>query len=242
VASLLLVEDEPLLRRGLADTLVDEGHAVQTAGSAEEAWSRIDPRAPFDLVLLDVMLPGEDGLSLLARLRQHGLWMPVILLSVRAEEVDKVRGFRAGADDYVVKPFGVMELIERIRVALRRGAGAGSAPAVPTSPARKDVLVAGALEVHLRKFEARLGGETLVLTRKEFLVLRTLIQRRGDVVTRDELLAEVWGYERMPETRTLDTHVQRLRQKLGDDPEQPRFIRTVKGVGYTFPGEDSAKT
>ena len=224
-----MVEDEPLLRRGLAETLVEQGFAVEAAGSAEEAWERL-AGAPPDLVLLDVQLPGEDGLAFLSRVRARSLWMPVILLTVRSAEVDKVRGFRAGADDYVVKPFGVMELVERIRAALRR-AGISAAPAAPPPP---DTLAAGPLAIDLKRHEARLDGRLLELTRKEFLVLRVLLQRRGEVVTRDELLSEVWGYQRIPETRTLDTHVLRLRQKLGDDPSAPRFIRTVVGVGYTF--------
>ena len=230
LARLLLVEDEPLLRRGLAETLVEQGFSVDAAGSAEEAWPHLIGAPPPDLVLLDVQLPGEDGLSWLARVRAQALWMPVILLTVRGAEVDKVRGFRAGADDYVVKPFGVMELVERIRAALRR---AGMTAAPPATP-RTDALEAGPLAIDLKRFEARLDGRLLELTRKEFQVLRVLVQRRGEVVTRDELLGEVWGYQRIPETRTLDTHVLRLRQKLGDEPSAPRFIRTVVGVGYTF--------
>jgi DNA-binding response OmpR family regulator len=223
VSRILVVEDEPDLALGLRANLEVEGHDVAVAHSGEEALREAGVRQP-DLVLLDVMLPGIDGFETLRRLRAAGVDAPVLMLTARAEELDKVRGFRSGADDYVTKPFGVMELLLRVQALLRRS-GSRVPPSTPT-------LALGEIELDAAERTVRRRGVPVVLTPKAFELLHALARRAGKVVSRHELLRDVWGYSAEVTTRTVDAHVAELRRKLEDDVASPRLIITVWKVGY----------
>lgn len=220
---ILVVEDERNLALGLRANLEVEGYEVTVAGSGEAALAEA-ARHPPDLVVLDLMLPGMDGYDVLAALRSRGSDAPVLVLSARAEEIDKVRGFRAGADDYVTKPFGVMELLLRIQALLRR-AGA-SRPAGATRWAIGDIEVDAMLRRILR------AGEEVALTPRAFELLLALLSEPDRPFSRHELLRTVWGYDGSVTTRTVDAHVAELRRKLERDPSTPRHILTVHKVGY----------
>jgi len=222
---ILIVEDEPDLLRGLELNIRAEGYTVLTARRGDEGLEQALRERP-DLVLLDVMLPGVNGFDVCRELRRKAFDAPIIILTAKAEEVDRVVGLEIGADDYVTKPFGIRELLARIRVRLRRRAPAGLDP----------LLRFGDVEVDFDKHEATRRGARVDLTGKEFDVLRLLAQNRGRIVTRDRLLEEVWGYEHYPTTRTVDNHILRLRQKLEADPSDPRHILSVYGEGYKFVG------
>ena len=223
---ILIIEDEPDLLRGLEINLEAEGYSVLTATSGDAGVKHALGERP-DLVLLDVMLPGMSGLDVCRELRRRNFDAPIIMLTARAEEVDRVVGLEIGADDYVTKPFGIRELLARIRVRLRRRGGSADPDAM---------LRFGDVEVDFDKQEARRDGRRIELTGKEFEVLRLLARHRGAIVTRDRLLEEVWGYETYPTTRTVDNHILRLRQKLEEHPSDPRFILSVYGEGYKFVG------
>ena len=222
---ILIVDDEPEMVRGLEDNLRFEGYQTISASDGTRGVHLALTEAP-DLVLLDVMMPGMSGWDVCRELRTKGLDVPVIMLSARGEEVDRVRGLELGADDYVTKPFGLRELLARIRAVLRR----------PGARQKIQEFAFGDVRVHLRGRQVFKGGREVRLTRKEFDLLCYLVEHRGDVITRDQLLDEVWGYDQFPTTRTVDTHILRLRQKFEDDPEHPRFILTVHGQGYRFAG------
>ena len=216
---ILIIEDEPDLLRGLALNLKAEGYGVLTASRGDAGIEQALRDRP-ELVLLDIMLPGMNGLDVCRELRRKGFEAPIIMLTAKAEEVDRVVGLEIGADDYVTKPFGIRELLARIRARLRRH--------VPTAAG----LRLGPVEIDFDKHEATRGGQRIELTGKEFDVLRLLARHRGEIVTRDRLLEEVWGYEAYPTTRTVDTHILRLRQKLEEDPSNPRYILSIYGEGY----------
>jgi DNA-binding response OmpR family regulator len=217
---ILIIEDEPDLLRGLALNLKAEGYCVLTASRGDAGIEQALRDHP-ELVLLDIMLPGMNGLDVCRELRRKGFEAPIIMLTAKAEEVDRVVGLEIGADDYVTKPFGIRELLARIRARLRRHV-----------PAPAAGLCLGAVEIDLDKHEATRAGERIELTGKEFDVLRLLARHRGEIVTRDLLLEEVWGYETYPTTRTVDNHILRLRQKLEEDPSNPRYILSIYGEGY----------
>ena len=220
---ILIVEDERNLALGLRANLEVEGYDVTVAESGEAALRALDG-APPDLVMLDLMLPGIDGYEVLTRLRSRGIDAPVLLLSARAEEIDKVRGFRAGADDYVTKPFGVMELLLRIQALLRRAAAVDG-------PQRSRWRF-GAVEVDAARRSVLRTGEEVALTPRAFELLDALLAAGGAVVPRTELLRTIWGYDRSVTTRTVDAHVAELRRKLEVNPAEPRHILTVHKVGY----------
>jgi len=220
---ILIVEDEPDLLRGLELNIKAEGYGVITATSGDAGLSAALEERP-DLVLLDLMLPGMSGLDVCRELRRKQFDAPVIMLTARADEVDRVVGLEIGADDYVTKPFGIRELLARIRVRLRRR----------THGATEGTLRFADVEVNFDKQEATRRGQRIELTGKEFEVLRLLAKHRGDIVTRERLLDEVWGYEHYPTTRTVDNHIMRLRQKLEPDSANPRHILSVYGEGYKF--------
>jgi two-component system alkaline phosphatase synthesis response regulator PhoP len=226
VKRLLLVEDEPGLVFTLTDRLMREGYAVDHSGDGESALERAASGA-FDLVLLDVMLPGMNGFDVLRELRRRGAETPVIVLTARGQVVDKVVGLKLGADDYVTKPFEMIELLARIEAKLRR------APA-PSRPV--DGYRFGNVAIDFRKAEVTRDGQPLDLAAREFQLLRYFVEHRGATLTREELLNEVWGYHAMPSTRTVDVHVAWLRQKLEPVPRYPQFILTVHGLGYKFAG------
>lgn len=220
---ILVVEDESAMQAGLEYALKKEGYAVECVGDGEAALSSLRATAP-DLVLLDVMLPRRSGFDVLASLRREGRNVPVILLTAKGQEIDKVQGFDLGADDYVTKPFSLAELFARIRARLRRRSE--DADDVP------DELVLGAARVDLKKMRLERNGESHELSLREVDMLKLLWRERGRPVSRERFLEEVWGHERFPTTRTVDQHVVKLRQKLEADPANPRVLLTAFGVGY----------
>ena len=227
---LLLVEDEPGLQLTLSDRLAAEGYEVETAGDGDTGL-RLALAGGFDLVLLDVMLPGRDGFEVCRTLRQHGVMTPVLMLTARGQVIDRVVGLKLGADDYLTKPFESAELLARIEALLRR-AGRTDEPqaAAGVRYVFSDVVV------DVRRAEVTRGGVPVELSAKEFQLLRYFLEHRGATLSRDELLHEVWGYEHMPSTRTVDVHVAWLRQKLEVNPRVPQVIQTVHGLGYKFTG------
>ena len=222
---ILVVEDQRDLALGLRANLEVEGYAVDVAQTGEEALGIASERRP-DLVILDIMLPGIDGYEVLAKLRTMRLDVPVLMLTARAEEVDKVRGFRTGADDYVTKPFGVMELLVRIQALLRRG------PPRSDAATSGSVVRVGDVEVDIEGRLVRRNGEEVSLTPKAFELLLALHRKQGKVASRHELLRDIWGYASSVTTRTVDAHVAELRRKLEADPAEPKHILTVWKVGY----------
>jgi two-component system, OmpR family, response regulator RegX3 len=225
---ILLVEDELSISEPLARALEREGFDVAIADTAAEAVERFRSRRP-DLVLLDVMLPDGDGRDVLRELRQVSR-VPVVMLTARGEEMDRVLGLELGADDYVTKPFSAAELVARIRAVLRR---------VADQPDAGDsVLEVADVVLDLDKRLVIRGGEQVDLTVKEFDLLRILLESAGKVVRREQLIADVWDTNWFGSTKTLDVHVSSLRRKLGDDPSDPRYIHTVRGIGFRFASPD----
>jgi len=221
---ILVVEDEPAILRGLADNLKFESYEVVTAGDGEAGYRLIHEKKP-DLIILDLLLPKLSGYELCRKLRGEGNNTPILMLTARGEEADRVLGLDLGADDYVTKPFSVRELLARVRAILRRA---------HPSPPLPDELRFDDLAVDFRSYEATKSGQAVEMTRKEFGVLRLLAARAGEVVSRDELLDEVWELNNYPSTRTVDNHVASLRAKLERNPSEPQHIKTVHGVGYKF--------
>jgi two-component system alkaline phosphatase synthesis response regulator PhoP len=226
VKRLLLVEDEPGLVLTLSDRLTREGYSVVTSADGESGLERAAGEA-FDLVLLDVMLPRLNGLDVLRELRKRNIETPVIMLTAKGQIVDKVVGLKLGADDYVTKPFEMVELLARIEAKLRRA---------PATPRPAEGYQFGDVRVDFRRAEVTKAGEPLDLSAREFQLLKYFIEHRGATLTRDELLNEVWGYNSMPSTRTVDVHVAWLRQKIEHNPRHPQSILTVHGMGYKFAG------
>jgi len=226
VKRLLLVEDEPGLRLTLTDRLALEGYAIETSADGESGLERASAE-PFDLILLDVMLPRLNGFDLLTELRRRGIQTPVIMLTARGQVVDRVVGLKLGADDYVTKPFEMVELLARIEARLRR---------TPVALHPAGGYQFGDIRVDFRRAEITKAGEPLELSAREFQLLRYFIEHRGATLTREELLNEVWGYNAMPSTRTVDVHVAWLRQKIEPNVRHPQFILTVHGLGYKFAG------
>ena len=195
-----------------------------SASDGESGYALIREKKP-DLIVLDLMLPKLSGYEICRKVRAGGIHTPILMLTARGEEADRVLGLDLGADDYVAKPFSIRELLARIRAILRRSEPAKSMP---------DELRFDDVAVNFLSYEAHKGGQRLEMTRKEFQILRLLASRAGEVVTRDELLNEVWGVENYPTTRTVDNHIAGLRAKIEADPAEPRRLRTVHGVGYKF--------
>jgi DNA-binding response OmpR family regulator len=220
---ILVVEDDEALAWMLCDNLAFEGFEVQRVGDGNLALNLAREFAP-DLVILDVMLPGRDGFDLVSLLRQSGP-VPIIMLTARGEKADKLKGLKLGVDDYVTKPFDVEELMARVQNVLRR-----SSPDIPR-------LVLGRVTIDFQTMSASRGREALHFTHREFKLLQYLAERQGRVVSRHELLREVWGYPDMPATRLVDNAVARLRKKIETDPGNPRFVHTVRGDGYTITPE-----
>jgi DNA-binding response OmpR family regulator len=219
----LIVEDEPEMRDLLADNLEFEGYRVAAVGSAEQALQRIE-RQSFALILLDVMLPSASGFEFCRTVRARDIRIPIIMLTARASESDRVLGLDLGADDYVSKPFSVRELLARVRAQLRREEGVGEPDA--------NELVVGDLRVNLRTRSVTRRNRHIELSRHEFELLRYLLAHRGEVVSREQLLRDVWGYSQLSVTRTVDNYIFRLRNHVEPRPHDPRFILTVHGSGY----------
>ena len=223
--NILVVEDEEALRMTLRDRLQSEGYVVDLADDGEQGYERAT-RLPFDLIILDIMLPRCNGLDVCRGIRLAGLATPILLLTARGQTVDKVVGLKLGADDYVTKPFDTMELMARIEVLLRRSA--------PRSGIGLHKF--GSIRVDFRGTQVTRDNAPVYLTAREFQLLRYLIERAGTTLSRAEILREVWGYEGGTFSRTVDVHVASLRQKLEDMPKKPKWIVTVPGLGYRFQG------
>jgi two-component system alkaline phosphatase synthesis response regulator PhoP len=232
-ARILVIEDNANLAFGLRNNLEIEGYEVEVADNGSTGLERARQMPPPQLVLLDLMLPGTDGLRVLRTLREGGSQVPILILTARGGEADKVRGLRLGADDYVTKPFSVLELLARIEALLRRAQARSSDPGgsggVPSGLAIESF---GDIEVNPSTRAIRRRGQPVALAPKEFDLLLALLLRRGAVASRHELLREVWRYPSSVSTRTLDTHIAELRRKLEDDPAAPRHILTVRKTGY----------
>lgn len=225
MARILVVEDEPTIAMGLRDDLELEGHVVDvvTDGDAAEEAAMA---ARHDLIVLDVMLPKQDGLSVCRRVRAAGVRTPIILLTARGLEQDKVRGLQLGADDYVTKPFSPRELAARIEAVLRRS----------VAPPSAQIYTSGDLTVDFGRYEAKRGAQAVELTALEFKLLRVFLARRGQVIAHDALIAEVWGPDVFLTDRVIYTHINNLRQKIETTPARPELIVSVRGVGYRFDG------
>jgi len=226
-ARILLVEDEGNLRRILSDLLKSDGYTVQSSGDGLEA-QELAMTQPFDLIILDVMLPSRNGFDVCRHLRKSGVNTPILMLTARTELNSKVQGFKSGSDDYLTKPFETPELQARVEALLRR-APAGARPELK-------VYEFNGIHVDFAKGRVTKNGKATELGECECRLLRYLVERKGTVLSRDELLQEVWGYKSIPLTRTVDVHVAWLRQKIEDDPKNPQYIVTVHGQGYRFSG------
>src|SRR5215813_1572161 len=224
---ILLIEDEQDLRMTLTDRLRSESYEIECAEDGETGLRRATETA-YDLIILDIMLPKKNGLDVCRDLRQAGLITPVLILTARGQTVDKVVGLKLGADDYLTKPFEVIELLARIEALLRR--------APPAQSPHSDSYQFDSVRIDFRRAEVERDGGKIELSAKEFQLLRYFVEHREATLSRDELLNEVWGYDAMPTTRTVDVHVAWLRQKLELNPRRPRFILTVHGMGYKFVG------
>ncbi len=232
--TILMVEDEESITVPLSEALDREGFDTQVAGTVAEALEKADEQMP-DLVLLDVMLPDGSGYDVARTLRESSK-VPIIMLTARGEETDRIVGLELGADDYIVKPFSAREVAARIRAVLRRTGDAQQATPAPTEKAGP--LEVGPVRVDRDRREARVNNEDIDLTRKEFELLELLIREAGSVISRERLIDEVWDTNWFGSTKTLDVHVSSLRRKLGDDSQNPRFIHTVRGVGFRFAAAD----
>jgi two-component system alkaline phosphatase synthesis response regulator PhoP len=221
---ILIVEDEPAMVAGLRDNFEYEGYEVITAADGVSGLERALTHDP-DLVVLDVMMPRMSGLEVCKQVKARRPALPIIMLTARGQEIDKVVGLELGADDYVTKPFSIRELMARIKAVLRRAS---------LQPAPPDVYRFGDVEVDLRGHEVRRAGVPVDLSAKEFALLAYFIAHPGEVLSRDRLLDAVWGYQNYPNTRTVDTHIVHLRQRVEPNAEEPRFIVTVHGSGYKF--------
>jgi DNA-binding response OmpR family regulator len=222
VTKVLIVEDDDAIAQGLRDNLEFEQYEVAIASDGQTALRLVRDLRP-DLILLDIRLPKLSGYEVCQKLRASGNKTPILMLTARGEEEDRVLGLDLGADDYVTKPFSVRELLARVRAQLRRS---NPAPDLP------EEIRVGEIAIDFRRYEARRGDRAVELTRKEYGVLRLLAAREGVVVTRDELLETVWGYDAPQTTRTVDNHIATLRAKLEPDPANPKYLHTVHGVGY----------
>jgi len=222
----LIVEDDQAMAVALRDGFTYEGYAVHVARDGAAGLRMAEERS-HDLVILDVMLPRMSGLDVCRQLRSSGNETPIIMLTARGQEIDKVLGLKTGADDYVTKPFSFLELMARVEAVLRR---------TSRSPETVEQVSFGDVEMNFKTFEAKKGGLALDLSPREFKMMKYFVEHRGEVVTRDQLLDHVWGYEGLPLTRTVDMHIAKLRQKIEDTPSDPRHVITVHRVGYKFTG------
>lgn len=226
MSKLLIVEDDEAMATALRDGFGVEGHHVTVARDGIEGLTHARANAP-DLIILDVMLPKMSGLDVCKHLRSEGRDVPIIMLTARGQEIDKVLGLKLGADDYVTKPFGFMELMARCEALLRRVEG---------RTAGVERYSFGDVTVDFKKAEARKKGKTLDLSARELRLLRYMIEHRGDLLTREQILEAVWGYDQAPLTRTVDMHVAKLRKKIEPVPDEPVWIVTVHRMGYKFNG------
>ena len=224
MARILIIEDEPDMVMGLQDNLQYEGYEVLTAAEGDSGIAIALEQSP-DLILLDIMMPGKDGYQVCKELRSRGCNVPVIMLTAKSQEVDKVLGLELGADDYICKPFSIREVMARMKAVLRRQGSRGG---------KIEAYEFGNVKVDFRKAFAVKDGKEVELSHYENEILRLLVANKDEPVSRNQLLDEVWGYELFPTTRTIDNHVVKLRQKIEDDPRNPQHVVTVHGIGYKF--------
>lgn len=221
---ILVVEDDPAHLLALVDNLKFAGYEISTARSGRSALELMK-QEKFDLMILDIMLPYIDGFEVCKKLRTLGYEIPIIMLTAKVQEQDRVKGLDLGADDYITKPFSVAELLARIRAVQRR---------VELQSRLLERFSFEDVEFDFKKYEAKKGGVKLDISAREFQILKILVSHEGEVVSRYRLLGEIWGYDDFPTERTIDTHIARLRQKLEDDPSRPEHILTIYGAGYKF--------
>jgi DNA-binding response OmpR family regulator len=221
---ILVVEDDPKMQTGLRDNLEFEGYDVEVAGDGKAGLEKAIG-SEYDLLLLDVMLPKMSGFDLLRTVREKGIQVPAIMLTAKGEEIDKVLGLELGADDYVTKPFGLRELLARVKAVLRRHERSGGRD-VP------DLANIGNVEVDFASYTATRGGKPMAMTPKEIEILKYFWKHKNETVSRDKLLTDVWGYDDSVSTRTVDNFILKLRQKVEKDPADPRHIITIHGIGY----------
>jgi DNA-binding response OmpR family regulator len=226
MARILVVEDEPHMRLGLKDNLEFESFDVTLAADGQEGLD-ILLKEPFDLVLLDIMMPRMSGIDVCRKARAEGISTPIIFLTAKGEEIDKVLGLELGADDYITKPFSIRELVARVKAVIRRSTSNSA-----TTPEKKDNIQLGRLWLDFVHYEAKMDGEPIKMTHKEFEVIQYLLKNANNIVSRYQLLEDVWGYESQPTTRTVDNFILKLRQKIEDNPNDPKIILTVHGAGY----------
>jgi two-component system alkaline phosphatase synthesis response regulator PhoP len=230
---ILIVEDDAAIALGLENALQGEGYETLTACLGPEGFRLAQEQQP-NLLILDLMLPGMSGLEICKRLRDQGMETPVIMLTSKAEENDKVLGLELGADDYVTKPFSLRELLARVKAHLRRKETASP----PATGAEQELYNFGEVVVNLKRHEVQKSGELQELTPREFRILKYFLAHPGEIISRDRLLEEVWGYEVYPTTRTIDSHIHLLRTHIESDPTTPQYIKTIHGVGYLFETEN----
>lgn len=222
-SKILIVEDEPNMSRGLQDNLEFEGYHVETAADGQTGLKLILANH-YDLILLDVMMPEMSGFEVCKKAREKGVKSPIIVLTAKSEEMDKVLGLELGADDYITKPFSLRELLARVKAALRRG--------TPLPEREKETHTIGKLTINFKAFTAQDDSGPVKMSHKEYAILKYLLDRKNEIVTRNDLLENVWGYEESPTTRTVDNFVVKLRHKIEDDANAPKIIITVHGTGY----------
>jgi DNA-binding response OmpR family regulator len=233
-SKILVVEDDAHIRLGLEEILKAEGYIVESCGRGDEATERISKAKP-QLVILDVMLPGKSGYEICKNLRARKVPIPILMLTAKGQELDKVVGLDAGADDYVTKPFGLRELLARVKALLRRSHGtAGAVETMESGDLASECFLMGEATIDPKRYELRRGDVLDKLTSREMKLLRFLFEHPDEVLSRDRLLNEVWGYEYYGTTRTLDQTVAQLRKKLGENADAPRHLLTVHGVGYRW--------
>jgi DNA-binding response OmpR family regulator len=226
LAKILVIEDDPAIRMGLVDTLRAKEYVVRAASRGGEGIALFDEETP-DLVILDLMLPDMEGFEVCAKLKDgQRPDVPVIMLTARGAELDRVRGLELGADDYVTKPFSLMELLARIRVVLRRSQRGEEAPALG------DTIAFGDVVIDFRRHEGRKGKRALQLSDRAYTILKVFADHRGEVLSREQLLEEAWGVSKDLNTRTVDNHVVKIRKEIEDDVNNPRYLVTVHGIGY----------
>lgn len=223
MARILIVEDEPAMRMGLKDNFEFESYEVEMAKDGFEGLEKVKT-GHFDLIILDVMMPKMSGFDVCKAIRKQGIMTPIIFLTAKSEEIDKVLGLELGADDYLTKPFSLRELIARVKAILRRSNTASSSS--------HGKVQLGKLLVDLDQYTAEVAGEPVRMSHKEYEILHFLLEKKNEVVSRYDLLNKVWGYESQPTTRTVDNFILRLRQRIEENPNDPKVILTVHGVGY----------
>lgn len=226
MAKILIVEDQKDMVTGLVFNLEAQGHEVSAAYDGQAGLSAAEEEKP-DLIILDIMLPKKDGFEVCRELRNKGFDMPILMLTARREEADKVLGLEIGADDYLTKPFGLSEFLARVKALLRR---------MPGKDTSLENYSFGLVEIDFKNYRATRDGLPVDLSQREFEMMKLFVRNRDKVISRNQFLDKIWGYDRFPTTRTVDAHIAGLRKKLEADPEKPRFIVTVHGLGYKFIG------